>query len=175
MKNRKITGYNNYSVSDCGVVVNDVTGKTLTPIKTKKGYQKVRLYSDGKWKQFFIHRLIAMAFPEVCGEYKDGLQVDHINTIRDDNRAINIRWCNPSENRCNTLTQEHWLDSNSGEKSYWKGKNHTEEAKRKMSESHKGKTSYWNGKTLSDECKRKKSDAMKGKHWKVENGVRVWF
>lgn len=40
---------------------------------------------------------------------------------------------------------------------------HSEESKRKMSESHKGKDNHWYGKHHSEESKRKMSEAQKGK------------
>ena len=43
------------------------------------------------------------------------------------------------------------------------GWNHTEETKRKISESCKGRTGYWKSKHLSDETKQKLSEANKGK------------
>lgn len=45
-----------------------------------------------------------------------------------------------------------------------KGRHHSEETKRKMSESRKGEKSYWYGKHLSEETKRKLSESKKGKH-----------
>ena len=89
----------NYSVSNLGNVKNDKTGKILKLLGSK-GYVKVRLYggSHSDYIQIGVHRLVALEFQDICGEYKDGLQVDHINTIRDDNRAENLRWVTKLEN-----------------------------------------------------------------------------
>lgn len=166
-----------YSVSNLGNVRNDKTGKILKKLGNGKGYVKVRLFGGSKddYIHIGIHRLVAFAFQDICGEYKDGLQVDHINTIRDDNRAENLRWVTPSENRLNPISNERFIKSNSGEKHHMYGKTHTDEAKKKMSEAHMGLPGFWKGKHLTDECKKKKSLAITGKHWKVENGVRVWY
>lgn len=46
-----------------------------------------------------VHRGVAMAFPEICGEpdlFRN--QIDHINGDKHDNRACNLRWVSPSEN-----------------------------------------------------------------------------
>lgn len=43
-----------------------------------------------------------------------------------------------------------------------KGKRHTEESRRKMSESRKGENAYWYGKKMSDEMRRKLSETKKG-------------
>ncbi len=50
----------------------------------------------------------------------------------------------------------------------WNGKHHSEETKKKMAEAHKGKT-------FSEEHRKKMSEAKKEKHWKVVNGKRVWY
>lgn len=49
-----------------------------------------------------------------------------------------------------------------------KDKTHTEEHRRKMSESLKGRS-------LSEEHRRKLSESFKGKHWKLVDGRRVWY
>ena len=48
----------------------------------------------------YIHRMVALAFhPDSRTEER--CEVDHINGIKTDNRAENIRWVTPSENRRN--------------------------------------------------------------------------
>ena len=53
---------------------------------------------------FMVHRLVAMAFPEICGVLKEGYQVDHINGVRDDNRAENLR-CIPANENIHSVEQ----------------------------------------------------------------------
>lgn len=55
----------------------------------------VGLSDCGKVKKFLVHRLVASAF--VPGEIK-GLQVNHINGVRNDNRSDNLEWVTASEN-----------------------------------------------------------------------------
>ena len=43
-----------------------------------------------------MHRLVAMTFISGRTEYRD--QVNHINSIRNDNRCENLEWVNISEN-----------------------------------------------------------------------------
>ena len=65
------------------------------------GYILVTLCKDGKQRQFRVHRLVAMAFiPNP--ENKDF--IDHINTIRNDNRVENLRWVTRQENRNNPIS-----------------------------------------------------------------------
>ena len=174
---RKISINPNYSVSNLGNVRNDKTGKTLKFLKSGQGYDRVRLYYGSKdnYTNIGVHRLVAWAFPEICGEYSEGLQVDHINTIRNDNRPENLRWVTPSENRLNPISNARFKESVSGENHHMYGKHHTEESKKKMSESHIGKSGFWTGKTLNDEHKKNLSLSHLGKHWMKVNGVRVWY
>ena len=55
-------------------------------------------------------------------------------------------------------TRKKMSESNKGEKNQFFGKNHSAEARKKMSEAHKGKR-------FSESHKKKLSEARKGKHW----------
>lgn len=69
-----------------------------------KGYNVVYLSRDDIRKTFKVHRLVALAFiPNI----ENKLCVDHINTIRNDNRVENLRWVTHKENCNNELTKEH--------------------------------------------------------------------
>lgn len=54
-----------------------------------------------------IYITIAKLFPETCGKWFNACEVDHINTNRNDNRAINLRCCTSKENMNNELTKQH--------------------------------------------------------------------
>lgn len=136
---RSIEGYEGlYEVSNLGRVrsldrygntgygIRLYKGKILSQVKNRCGYLNVVLSKKCIKTIFTVHRLVARAFPEICGQYKDVLQVDHINTVRTDNRAINLRWVTRSENQNNPLTIQHFFNANKGknkgEKCYWYGK-----------------------------------------------------
>lgn len=110
---RDIEGYNGkYQVSNLGRVKSlnyRHTGeeKILKQYKDKDGYLSVILYKNNKIKKFLVHRLAATAFidnPD-CKPC-----IDHINTVKDDNRVDNLRWCTAKENVNNPISKKRRLD-----------------------------------------------------------------
>lgn len=77
-------------------------GHILKQSHNNKGYMNVVLNKDGNKKTFKVHRLVAEAF---IGDIYNK-EIDHINTIRDDNRVENLRIVNSSENNNNPITKE---------------------------------------------------------------------
>ncbi len=59
------------------------------------GYLIVRLYKNGKQKQHYIHRLVAMAFIE---NPFDKEQVNHIDGDKTNNAVDNLEWVSREEN-----------------------------------------------------------------------------
>lgn len=114
-------------------------GKKKKLNKGMYGYLRTRIHS----RMTPAHRVIAMAFVERPEHLKDipfdELEVDHINTIRDDNRPCNLRWCTTLENHNNPITRERRLYHLNGERHPFYGRHHTEESKKKISEAQKGK------------------------------------
>lgn len=78
--------------------------------KNKNGYVCVNV-SKPKNTQAIVHRLVYETFNDVI---PTGHQIDHINTIRDDNRLENLRCVTPKENSNNPLTIKHLRESNKG-------------------------------------------------------------
>lgn len=72
-------------------------GKILKPRKLPTGYLRVHLSEHGKNKDYYIHRLVAIAFiPN-----PDNLpQINHKSEIKTDNRVENLEWCDTKYN-CN--------------------------------------------------------------------------
>lgn len=87
-----------YMVSSKGRVKNTKTGRVLKSRPNQKGYHLVGM---GKGKTKAIHRLVAEAF---IPNPENKPCVDHINTVRNDNRVENLRWVTYSENNMNPLT-----------------------------------------------------------------------
>lgn len=90
-----------YEVSSDGQVRRKKNGRVLLGEYTDRGYYTVNIASDdGKKKPWRVHRLVAKAFPEICGEWFEKAQVDHLNANKKDNRAVNLKVCTAKEN-CN--------------------------------------------------------------------------
>lgn len=62
------------------------------------GYRSVHIHKNGKRINYFVHRLIAISFPEICGEYFEGATVNHLDETPSNNFAFNLRWCTQAEN-----------------------------------------------------------------------------
>ena len=62
------------------------------------GYRKVGLRIEGKYIQFYAHRIV---WTWVHGKWPDFI-LDHINGNKDDNRIVNLRPSTYSENRVNS-------------------------------------------------------------------------
>lgn len=78
-------------------------GKLKTMSLNHKGYYRVSLTDkNGIEKSHFVHRIVAETF--IGDIYKK--EIDHINTIRTDNRAENLKIVTSKENSNNPITRE---------------------------------------------------------------------
>jgi hypothetical protein len=83
--------------------------RILKPYGDGQGYLKIDLKSFNKKRKIMrVSRIIAMLFVEK-EEGKDC--VDHINGIRSDNRACNLRWCTKKENANFPLAKNNLHDA----------------------------------------------------------------
>ena len=106
---KKIAGEEYYEVSNFGRVRSKervvnfgkqkrvVKEKILTPKDNGRGYKTVRIGN----RYPYIHRLVAQAF---INNPNNLPEIDHINTIKDDNRVENLRWVNRKMNMNNSTT-----------------------------------------------------------------------
>lgn len=104
---KPIDGFPQYYISNYGRVKSMNYYKRKFPIIMKTqfdigGYEVIKLRNnERKTRTLRINRLVAKAF---IPNPENKPHVDHINTIRTDNRSINLRWCTDRENKNNPLT-----------------------------------------------------------------------
>ena len=94
---KKCRKYPGYEASDQGRVrsVKRAEPKVRKVQMKRTGYMQVTLWIDGRSVAQYVHRLIARAW---CRGYKPGLQVNHKNGDRTDNRACNLQWVTARQN-----------------------------------------------------------------------------
>lgn len=131
---KEIEGTNGiYHVSDLGRIASKRKGvlKILRQVPNPKGYLYYTQCMNGKPTKKSVARAVAKAFPEICGEWFDGCEVDHISTLKEDNRAVNLRVVNHKTNCRNPLTlalrrnyksDEEWEEYQQERKKYFKKK-----------------------------------------------------
>jgi len=106
---KPIPGYEGvYEVSDAGRVKriaggsnNAKPGRILKPA-SNAGYLGVGLCHRGKVKMTIVHRLVVIAF---IGPIPEGLQVNHKNGVRSDNRLENLEVVTASQNHLHAFRE----------------------------------------------------------------------
>lgn len=92
-------GYPGYRIGDDTTVWRKQVGPDewakLSCFETQWGYLAINLSHDGKKRQFFLHRLMLMAFIGPCPE---GYVSCHNNGDKQDNRLANLRWDTQANN-----------------------------------------------------------------------------
>ena len=91
---------NKYEITTEGQIISYLrypNGKVLKPHVSENGYLTTTIKQDGKFKSYYIHRLVAQIFiPN-----PDNLPyVNHKSEDRTDNRMENLEWCT-AEYNCN--------------------------------------------------------------------------
>lgn len=109
-----------YQISNIGNIKNKTTGKILKPYLCRYNYYAVTLRDKNhKVVTYRVHRLVAKAFipnPDNLPE------VDHINTIKIDNRVENLQWVTRVGNCNNPLSLKHLKEKMSDGRNYMCGR-----------------------------------------------------
>lgn len=104
MKESGFIEYQGYYVNENGEVYNKA-GRRIKGYKYKNGYHTT--FFNGKY--ILTHRLVWEAF---FGEIPEGYEIDHINTIRDDNRLSNLRITSHKANCNNPASLKNYSRGN---------------------------------------------------------------
>lgn len=102
------------------------------------------------YRGYKIHRLVAEHF--IPNPFNKP-EVNHKDGKKHNNKACNLEWVTTSENRRHAFDNKLELPSNG-----FKGKNHTEETKQKIS---KNNARYWLGRKKSPETIEKQRQTLK--------------
>jgi hypothetical protein len=84
-----------YQVSNLGNVKNLKTNKILSSNANQYSYRYVQLRKDNRWKQYSVHRLVAITFIPNPNNHPT---VNHIDRNKHNNRVDNLEWCSYSDN-----------------------------------------------------------------------------
>ena len=103
-----------YQISNTGKIRTAKTGRILTPVIDKRGYERVCLFKCDRERRHKIHRLVALAY---IPNPDNKPQVNHKDGNKRNNSVDNLEWVTNDENmshsRANGLHDNHkvWCDS----------------------------------------------------------------
>lgn len=110
----KPVGISKYEVSNLGNIKGADGIRIIKPQHIRGGYTSICFYENGKHiKTIRVHTLVMQIF---MGDRPNGMDIDHINRIRDDNRLENLRYCTRSENMMNSTIYDNTIEELDGYK-----------------------------------------------------------
>lgn len=93
---------NGYKISNYGKVTKKNSDKLQKMSLNKCGYVMCNVVFNDGFKCSVVHRVIAYAF--LRDTYKKGLEVNHIDGNKENNRVDNLEWVTKSENQKHEVT-----------------------------------------------------------------------
>ena len=101
----KLAVNKNYSINENGEVKNNKTNKLLKQSQHKNGYMSVSIkITNGSYKQYYVHRLVAEAFLPNLNNLTD---VNHKDYNKQNNSVENLEWCSRSDNLKHSYNYEN--------------------------------------------------------------------
>lgn len=102
---KAIPGYDNYLISNNGIILSAISGKIMSQHSNKVGYMRIELTDNaGVRKKYMVHRLVLSTFPDINGKtlklesnYND-CSVDHLDKNRSNNCNNNLEIVTQAEN-----------------------------------------------------------------------------
>lgn len=106
---KEIPGFEGrYEVSTRGRIRNYKTKRVLSTKRLRDGYPSIRLTKDKNRKNYYVHRLVALAF---IPNPENKPCVDHIDRNRQNNSVNNLRWATYADNAVNRNNSSHGVKS----------------------------------------------------------------
>lgn len=85
-----------YEVSNKGRIRNRKTKRIMSTTINNKGYETIAITRNNNVYNMRVHRMVAKTFHN--NEYRDGLDVNHIDGNKLNNKVDNLEWCTRKEN-----------------------------------------------------------------------------
>lgn len=106
---KAVPGYEGYEVSNTEKIKSWKGGEHyLSTTVGSSGRVNVSIWNKGKVVTRQLGCFVALAFPEICGEWFPGAWIDHIDTNPLNNKPENLRWVDGARGQyTNVLTREH--------------------------------------------------------------------
>jgi len=83
-----------YRATKDGKIIN-AHGKVLKPYTHTDGYKQFKMYDSGKTTPMYVHRYVWICHK---GNIQEGMQINHINSDKTDNRLENLEMITHTEN-----------------------------------------------------------------------------
>lgn len=92
---KEVPGYEFAEVNERGEVRSARTKHIYRPYVDKDGYLRCKIWDGNKLRGIYVHRAVAIVFVD---NPENKPIVNHINSVRDDNRIANLEWVTHLEN-----------------------------------------------------------------------------
>lgn len=92
---KPINSFENYGITEAGLVINFKTERILKPSLNENGYLYASLWKNGQAFSRTVHRLVAEAF---IPNPDSKPFVNHLDADRSNPHRTNLEWCTQSEN-----------------------------------------------------------------------------